>query len=92
MRRYAPPGVPISPDPDDYFALGRALRELRETAGMTQVAAGEAVGLRSQFISEVERGTRGVKWHTLLGLLRAYGADLHNLANAFDGSRSASSS
>jgi transcriptional regulator with XRE-family HTH domain len=76
--------VPASPNPEEYRALGCALRELRETAGMTQAAAGKAVGIRAQFVSEVERGGRGVTWHTLLALLRAYGADLHNLADALE--------
>jgi transcriptional regulator with XRE-family HTH domain len=67
----------------DYDQLGRALRELRETAALTQVQAGERAGVRSQFVSEVEHGRRGVTWHTLLALLRAYDADLHNLADTF---------
>jgi transcriptional regulator with XRE-family HTH domain len=74
--------VPSLPNPEDYIALGRALRKLRETAGLTQVQAGERVGIRSTFLSEVERGNRGLRWHTLLAILRAYGADLRDLADA----------
>jgi hypothetical protein len=39
------------------------------------------IGVRSGFVSEVERGNRGLRWHTLLALLSAYGEDLHDLAD-----------
>jgi len=51
---------------------------------MTQVQAAEQVGIRSKFVSEVERGNRGLRWHTLRGLLRAYGAGLRDLAAAIE--------
>lgn len=69
---------------DEYAALGRALRQLRRAAGLTQVQAAEMVGIRSTFVSLIERGERGMRWHTLLAFLRAYGADLHALADALD--------
>jgi transcriptional regulator with XRE-family HTH domain len=72
------------PHAADYVALGRALRTLREAAGLTQVQAAEQAEIRSKFVSEVERGNRGLRWHTLLALLRAYGSGLHDLANAID--------
>jgi transcriptional regulator with XRE-family HTH domain len=68
-----------------YIRLGEALKKLRQTAGLTQVEASDHVGVRSQFVSEVERGNRGLRWHTLLALLAAYGATLHDLAVALDG-------
>jgi transcriptional regulator with XRE-family HTH domain len=52
---------------------------------MTQVQAAEIVGIRSTFVSLIERGERGMRWHTLLAFLRAYGADLRALADALDG-------
>lgn len=75
---------PKLPHAHEYRALGNALRSLRETAGMTQVQAAEQVGIRSKFVSEVERGNRGLRWHTLRGLLRAYGAGLRDLAAAIE--------
>jgi transcriptional regulator with XRE-family HTH domain len=69
---------------DEYAALGRALRQLRRTADLTQVQAAEMVGIRSTFVSLIERGERGMRWHTLLAFLRAYGADLHALADALE--------
>ncbi len=75
---------PKLPHAADYQALGRALRGLRECAGLTQVQAAERAGIRSKFVSEVERGNRGLRWHTLLALLRAYDSDLRALAGAID--------
>ncbi len=73
---------PKLPHSDDLKTLGRALAELRKSAGVTQVQASEQVGIRSRFISEVECGNRGMRWPTLLKVLGVYGADLHNLADA----------
>ena len=75
---------PSLPSADEYAALGHAMRELRRAAGLTQVEAAKIVGIRSTFVSLIERGERGMRWHTLLALLRAYGADLRALADALD--------
>lgn len=69
---------------DEDRALGEALRELRDRAGLTQVEAGEAIDVRSQFVSEVENGRRGMRWDTLRALLRAYGATLADLGTILD--------
>jgi transcriptional regulator with XRE-family HTH domain len=73
---------PELPHSAQYVKLGLALRELRHTAALTQVQAADQAGIGSNFISAVERGERGMRWHTLLALLSAYGADLHDLADA----------
>jgi XRE family transcriptional regulator, fatty acid utilization regulator len=75
---------PSLPSAAEYAALGRALRDLRRGAGLTQAEAAELVGIRSTFVSLIERGQRGMRWHTLQAMLRAYGADLRDLADAFD--------
>ncbi len=54
---------------------------------MTQVEAAELAGIRSGFVSAVERGKRGLTWTTLLALLDAYGASLHDLADALDAAK-----
>jgi transcriptional regulator with XRE-family HTH domain len=64
----------------DYVSLGAALKALRRTAALTQVEAAELIGIRSTFVSQVERGERGCRWHTLLKFLKAYGVDLATLA------------
>jgi transcriptional regulator with XRE-family HTH domain len=76
--------TPKLPHAADYEALGRALRGLREAAGLTQVQAAERSGIRSKFVSEVERGNRGLRWHTLLALLSAYDCRLRDLADAIE--------
>lgn len=78
---------PSLPSAAEYAILGRALRELRRSAGLTQVAAADIIGIRSTFISLIERGHRGMRWHTLLALLSVYGADLHALADAIERQR-----
>jgi transcriptional regulator with XRE-family HTH domain len=75
---------PKLPAAEEYAALGRALRELRRSAGLTQQQAAEIIGIRSTFVSLIERGQRGMRWHTLLAMLRAYGADLRALADTLD--------
>jgi transcriptional regulator with XRE-family HTH domain len=64
----------------DYVALGAALKALRRIADLTQVQAADRIGIRSTFVSQVERGERGCRWHTLLKFLKAYDADLATLA------------
>jgi transcriptional regulator with XRE-family HTH domain len=76
--------VPPKINPKDKRELGEALRSLRETAGLTQEQAAERIGIRAQFVSEVERAERGVSWDTTRAMLRAYGATLTNLAKLID--------
>jgi XRE family transcriptional regulator, fatty acid utilization regulator len=75
---------PRLPAAEEYVALGQALRQLRRKAGLTQVEVAEIVGIRSTFVSLIERGERGMRWHVLQAFLRAYGADLRGLADALD--------
>jgi transcriptional regulator with XRE-family HTH domain len=72
------------PNAATYVALGRALRELRRASGLTQVEAAERIGIRSEFVSSVERGVRGMRWHTLLLMLDAYGVGLRDLADTVE--------
>ena len=72
------------PDDDAYLILGRALRELRAQAGLTQEALASRVDVGATYVSQVENGHRGVRWHTLLRFLRALDADLRQLADAID--------
>jgi transcriptional regulator with XRE-family HTH domain len=74
-----------SPEPDDtqdHQILGRALRELRDQAGLKQEDLAARSGIGVTYISQLENGHRGARWHTLRRLLRALGADLHQLADA----------
>lgn len=71
------------PDPD-YLALGGALRVLRRRANLTQVQAGDRVGIRNTHVSAVERGEGGLSYRTMLALLRVYGATLRDLVDEIE--------
>jgi transcriptional regulator with XRE-family HTH domain len=74
-----------SPEPDDiqdHRILGRALRKLRDQAGLRQEELAARAGIGVTYVSQLENGHRGARWHTLRRLLRALGANLHQLADA----------
>jgi transcriptional regulator with XRE-family HTH domain len=64
----------------DLIALGRALRALRDRAGMTQEQLAALLGMDATYISRIERGRRGVQWLTVQRFLRALDATLADLA------------
>ena len=69
-------------DIQDHRILGRALRQLRDQAGLRQEELAARAGIGVTYVSQLENGHRGARWHTLRRLLRALGADLHQLADA----------
>jgi transcriptional regulator with XRE-family HTH domain len=71
-------------DTDSYRILGKALRELREQAGLTQEALAARVDIGATYISQVENGHRGIRWHTLLAFLQALDVDLRQLGEALE--------
>jgi transcriptional regulator with XRE-family HTH domain len=73
---------PTHDSAEDYLALGHALRTLRDQGGLTQEQLAARVDVGATYISQIENGHRGVRWHTLLRCLSALGADLHQLADA----------
>jgi transcriptional regulator with XRE-family HTH domain len=72
------------PDTNAYRTLGKALRELREQAGLTQEALAARVDIGATYVSQVENGHRGIRWHTLLAFLRALDVDLRQLGEAIE--------
>lgn len=69
---------------DEYLALGRALAALRKRAGIKQTDVADAVGITSTFVSQVERGQRGLSWRTLNRVLAVYGARLRDLVDEIE--------
>lgn len=67
---------------DDPHTLGRAIRVLRDGAGITQKVLAELVGTSEAYVSNIEGGRRDARWSTIVRLLHALGADLHQLADA----------
>jgi HTH-type transcriptional regulator / antitoxin HipB len=62
----------------------RALRELRKRAGLTQEQVAERMGTSSTYLLRLEAEQRDIRLSTILRLLDALGADLHQLAYAID--------
>jgi transcriptional regulator with XRE-family HTH domain len=71
------------PDPE-YLVLGRALAALRRRAGLTQAQVADAVGISNTFVSQVERGHRGLSWRTLTRVLAVYGVTLRGLVDEIE--------
>lgn len=67
---------------DDPHTLGRAIRVLRDRAGITQKVLAERMGTSEAYVSNIEGGRRDARWSTVVRLLHALGADLHHLADA----------
>jgi transcriptional regulator with XRE-family HTH domain len=68
----------------EQLVVGRALRNMRTLAGLTQEELAARIGIKATYVSRVERGHRGVRWHTVMRFLRALDADLRQLAKAID--------
>jgi transcriptional regulator with XRE-family HTH domain len=66
----------------DQVVLGRALQALRDQADVTQEEMAVRLGIHSTYVSQVERGRRGARWHTVLRFLDALDCNLHKLADA----------
>jgi transcriptional regulator with XRE-family HTH domain len=67
----------------DQVILGRALRK-RDQAGITQEQLAERIGIDLTYVSRVERGKRGVRWHTVMRFLRALDMSLRELTTAIE--------
>jgi transcriptional regulator with XRE-family HTH domain len=59
-------------DPE-LIAFGARLRELRDSAGMTQEALGQAADLHWTYVGQIERGERNLTYQNLLKLARGLG-------------------
>lgn len=68
----------------DQRVLGRALRALRNRAGITQEELAARAGTTGTYVSLVENGHRGVRWHTIMRLLRAMGTSARDLGVEID--------
>jgi transcriptional regulator with XRE-family HTH domain len=55
----------------DHIALGRAVRELRQSQGHSQEGFADAAGMHRTYIGGIERGERNVSFATILKLAEA---------------------
>jgi transcriptional regulator with XRE-family HTH domain len=65
-------------------ALGKAIRQLREKRGLTQVALGEEAGVTGRFVSLIERGQANPTWATVGDVAAALNVSLGELAKRAD--------
>jgi transcriptional regulator with XRE-family HTH domain len=68
-------------------AIGRALRDLREDAGLTITAVAGAAGIHPAFLGRIERGERAASLGVLNAVATVLGADLSLKAFANTGPR-----
>jgi transcriptional regulator with XRE-family HTH domain len=61
---------PLSPE---HAALGRAIRDLRVAAAISQEALAERCGLHRTYVGGIERGERNVSFSNLVKIARALG-------------------
>ncbi len=64
--------------------VGRALRELRLRAGLTQKELASRGATNATYISLVENGHRGLRWHTIMRLVRAMNTSAGELGAEVD--------
>jgi transcriptional regulator with XRE-family HTH domain len=64
----------------DLHALGRAVRAIREEAGLTQVELAKATGLQQTWVSHVEAGRRNPSWSNIVRLAAGLGVSVSELA------------
>ncbi len=65
-------------------ALGRAIRQLREKRGLTQVVLGHRAGITGRSLSLIELGHANPKWATVSDIADALGVSMGNLAKLAD--------
>lgn len=73
-------GRPDEPQP----ALGKAIRQLRETRGTTQEALSYEAGVTTGTLSLIERGQSNPAWGTVKAIAKALNVSMGELARQAD--------
>jgi transcriptional regulator with XRE-family HTH domain len=68
----------------DQLILGRALRALRNEAGITQEQVAGRLKVDPTFVGRLERGQRGAHWRTIRRLLAALDVNVDRFASAVE--------
>jgi transcriptional regulator with XRE-family HTH domain len=68
----------------DQLILGRALRELRKQAGITQEQLAERLGVDPTFVGRLERGQRGAHWRTIRRIVAALDTGVGDFATQIE--------
>lgn len=70
--------------PISYKVIGRHIRDARKSAGLTQEAAANQLGLSPEHYGKVERGERTVNLERLVQISHLYGTTVCALLKGFD--------
>lgn len=68
----------------DQLILGRALRALRNEAGITQEQLAGRLKVDPTFVGRLERGQRGAHWRTIRRILAALDVSVAQFASAIE--------
>jgi transcriptional regulator with XRE-family HTH domain len=68
----------------DQLILGRALRALRNEAGITQEQLAGRLKVDPTFVGRLERGQRGAHWRTIRRILAALDISVGRFASAVE--------
>lgn len=70
--------------PPELAYLGKALRELRESAGLKQIEVGTAAGVTESQISDIERGKNNPGWRLIARIVNdGLGLTIRDFADAY---------
>jgi transcriptional regulator with XRE-family HTH domain len=82
---FRPVAAPRLPHTIEYGRLGHALAVIRRKGKLTQAQAASLAQVRPNFLSEVERGRRGLRYHNLVVLVRdVYRSSMSELAQLIE--------
>jgi transcriptional regulator with XRE-family HTH domain len=65
-------------------SLGRAIKELRTSRGITQEELSHRTGLHPTYISDVERGARNPSFRTVVRVAEGLGVSVAEIGAAYD--------
>jgi transcriptional regulator with XRE-family HTH domain len=64
--------------------LGRAVKAVRISHGLTQEQVSAASGLHPTYISDIERGARNPSWEAITRLAVGIGVPVEEIARGYD--------
>jgi transcriptional regulator with XRE-family HTH domain len=64
--------------------LGRAVKAVRVSRGLTQEQVSAASGLHPTYISDIERGARNPSWEAMTRLASGIGVTVEELARSYE--------
>jgi transcriptional regulator with XRE-family HTH domain len=65
--------------------LGRAVKTVRISRGLTQEQVSAASGLHPTYISDIERGARNPSWEAITKLASGIGVSVEEIGRIYDG-------